>query len=751
MLARMLVVAGCLASVGAHAQTVTNDNTGNTYSTISEALSKGSSGDSYTLDGVFSEAVTVTDDATLVADTNGATISYGQDTLVTVDNNVTLTLEGVDLKATGAVWAIEGLADSNLTVIDAEITAVGAYVDAEGGMVHLENPTAASFQLVTFHGSQGVELSKTGGAIWGTVVGGSAKLHLEDATFLNTEASGNGGAIAANGGLALTCERCIFHHTVGGFGGALFAASTLVVKQSEFCDTSGSLGGAIFGAGKSTVVSSTFLETSAGSGGAIYANNGDWLIRNVHVVAGEITGAGGRTGIVFAPASSDGVEVRNALFLENDGVALSLAQAPSGTTEAEYNWFYGNTGDSDVTLSTTNTTGTAPLLTQWSADGNCTNDDLTPRALTSPLLDAGDPTLSDPDGTRSDIGAFGGPDADGTLYGDGDGDGLGYFWDCDDDDAKVLGETRIFPDCDDDGQGATDSAHLTGCFAPADPPKICGGSGGWALERDLGKLVNADCDDTIPEVFSGAEETCDGLDRNCDGHPYDGAVDMHTYFLDLDRDGFGGIEFQDCGQTVPGWSSAGGDCDDDDPGSYPGAPDLCGDDVDQDCNGMDGERVVSWYADGDGDDFGDRSEVAFEACYPANHPGYVPNRLDCDDQDDTIHPRALELCDGVDRDCDGEIDNASRPRTWYLDGDGDGFGDPLEHVESGCAPGPDWVAEGDDCNDDDPSMIHNCPLDDPGVETQPVLCGCQHGGSLGWAWLGGLLLLVRRRRTGGAR
>jgi hypothetical protein len=63
---------------------------------------------------------------------------------------------------------------------------------------------------------------------------------------------------------------------------------------------------------------------------------------------------------------------------------------------------------------------------------------------------------------------------------------------------------------------------------------------------------------------------------------------------------------------------------------------VCGDGVDQDCNGSD--LICSGDVDGDGD-------------------GVTPNQGDCDDTDKTIHPGAAEVCgDGIDQDCsDGDL------------------------------------------------------------------------------------------------
>jgi len=80
--------------------------------------------------------------------------------------------------------------------------------------------------------------------------------------------------------------------------------------------------------------------------------------------------------------------------------------------------------------------------------------------------------------------------------------------------------------------------------------------------------------------------------------------------------------------------------------------------------------------------------------------GYLVGGDDCDDNNININPDATELCDGVDNNCDGTIDEstASDAAVWYADADSDAYGNAALS-QSACTQPTGYVSNDDDCDD----------------------------------------------------
>lgn len=105
-----------------------------------------------------------------------------------------------------------------------------------------------------------------------------------------------------------------------------------------------------------------------------------------------------------------------------------------------------------------------------------------------------------------------------------------------------------------------------------------------------GYAVPYDCDDDAPAVHPGAAEACNQRDDNCDGAVDEGApADAPTWYADADGDGFGAAAPTLVACEAPaGWADAPGDCDEGDPAVHPGATEVCGNGLDDDCDGRPG-------------------------------------------------------------------------------------------------------------------------------------------------------------------
>lgn len=145
---------------------------------------------------------------------------------------------------------------------------------------------------------------------------------------------------------------------------------------------------------------------------------------------------------------------------------------------------------------------------------------------------------------------------------------------------------------------------------------------------------------------------------------------------------------------------AAGDCDDTNAEIAPNLPELCNG-IDDNCDEEIDEGLprVTYYPDEDGDQVGGATRV--ERCAPLE--GEVTVGGDCDDTDPTINPDAEEICDGEDQNCNGDEDEGLDFIEWFVDDDGDEFGDP-DTGEEACEQPRDTVDNGDDCDDSDPDI-----------------------------------------------
>ena len=220
---------------------------------------------------------------------------------------------------------------------------------------------------------------------------------------------------------------------------------------------------------------------------------------------------------------------------------------------------------------------------------------------------------------------------------------------------------------------------------------------------------DGDCDDSNSFIYPGSAE-----------------FDPEVCGPDKDGDGYADIE------------AGGRDCNDSSNEQYPAATEIC-DGLDNDCNGVVDDQPIDiqeWYEDADGDGFGiENSKVL--ACELSKPDGYVEAKFrddevafDCDDTRADVSPDSPEVCDDVDNDCNGDVDDyyGIEGEVFYLDRDADGYGD-LSSAMYAC-PGHEpegYIEQSGDCDDDaasnHPDAIEVCDGEDNncnGVVDEPT-------------------------------
>jgi len=200
---------------------------------------------------------------------------------------------------------------------------------------------------------------------------------------------------------------------------------------------------------------------------------------------------------------------------------------------------------------------------------------------------------------------------------DNDGDGYGIGSDCTDYDCND-GNPDVHPGAAEVCGNGFDDDCVDG---DENCPDVCEDGDGDDFGVGAACPVQ-DCDDGNADINPAAQEICgNNVDEDCSG-----AAD-ECVCLDKDGDGYG-----------TGDSCTGPDCDDSNPDVNPGAEEVCGNGLDDDC--VDGEEECEIdCTDNDGDGFGIGADC---------------DGIDCDDTKPGVFPGADEVCEnGIDDDCDG--------------------------------------------------------------------------------------------------
>ena len=164
----------------------------------------------------------------------------------------------------------------------------------------------------------------------------------------------------------------------------------------------------------------------------------------------------------------------------------------------------------------------------------------------------------------------------------------------------------------------------------------------------------------------------------------------------------GPVQAWDSDYDGDGFTENQGDCNDFDSTIHPDAEESPADGRDQNCDAME-----LCYADNDEDGYG--LLIMLSSVLDCSDRGTSPQDGDCNDSDAMIHPQATELCDFVDNDCDGLIDDedpsidVDTQQLFYQDSDLDGNGNPSSMVQT-CQQPSGYVDNNTDCDDTNPAI-----------------------------------------------
>jgi len=522
--------------------------------TISRNTATSYGGGAYALGNLFFDT-SIIDSNTASADGGGV---YASGNLVIQATTLEANSAG---GSGGGVYATEKIPDLYLCEVFGNSAVNGggvAIIDASAGGVN--------FRI------RGCDLayntaSEAGGAIHMSGVG---EIYLKEVVLWMNDASTEGGAIYMSDMDAPWVSNVRAWYNSATDGGGIFATDLHggQTAKSSFGGNwaTGTGGGAYYGTPTRlhTILSSRFLENNASSGGGI-AIVGDGALR--HTI--QNIDASGNTGDGIAIIASLQGRVLNSIMLDNTAAGLHVDSDSIGSAIKNNDSVGNGTNWAGAISDLTGTDGNIsadPLYTRFAVDGDPISDFLYLQSG-SPAINAGRSDLVDPDGSRADMGSYGGASAE---YGDSDGDGVGPAGgDCDDGDASVHpGASEIWRNGRDND---------------------CAGDDDFDEDTD-GHRYPQDCDDQDPSVHPGAEDIDgDGVDSDCDGSDGEGGgTDSGGSGSDTgspwqDDTDTGGDPYDDADRD--GFSQA-EDCNDASAEANPDADEICDDGLDNDCDGL---------------------------------------------------------------------------------------------------------------------------------------------------------------------
>jgi hypothetical protein len=733
--------------------------THNTPVALTKSLTIQGSGARRTIQPADSEAITVATGVTatlrnLTLSTGGAddsALAMSGTANVTVDDVQftahTSSNDGAGIAATGGTLVVTGSTFTSLIAtstgasdtvgggIYASATAVtitgstftSCQSEGGGGGVYFTGATALVVTGSTFktNSTQDPDNSNPDGGAISVVSTDLADVTITGSTFDGNTAEDWGGAVALFQADVVNVTDNVFTNDTAPRGGGLGTndATDLTVLRNQFCDDANYQGGGLAFdgvAGVNLIANNLFVndQSTGGWGGAIdlwsglsaEANATPTIRNNTFVGNGNSTANGGGYWTDINSTVDSNIIV---LTTSGNGIVVT-----SGTT-VTYNLFNSNTAANSVgvTPGGTNVIGSDPLLWSYSAASDDCLGDFRVR-YGGPARNAGNTSGSnnDLDGTRSDIGMYGGPTAATAAWVDADSDGYPWVYDCNEGNAAIHpGVTENGCDgVDNDCDGITDTGgSKPTLYRDGDNDGYGNAAGGTTVACTSAgyAATNDDCNDANAAISPGDPEVCDGsnLDEDCDGLVDDAdasATNKTTFYADGDGDGYGTATTSQRCDAGGGYAAATGDCNDAAASVNPGAFEVCdAANVDENClNGAEdadpsASGKVNYYADGDGDTFG--AGTAIPRCDPLT--GQVISNTDCNDSNAAIKPGGQEVCDSgnVDEDCDGLTDDGDPSVTgktsFYSDGDLDGFG--AGAASPRCDGGSGLAANNTDCND----------------------------------------------------